>query len=70
MVGENVHARFRLSPWSCFLEITVGKTGFARYSCLSVRLSGNSGGTAESIFRPESFDSGRFYLERRYLYES
>lgn len=44
-------------------RIVVGKCGSARYSSLSVRLAGNSGGTAENVyFRPEECSSGRFFF--------
>lgn len=40
-------------PGACSLN-RVGECGPARYSSLSVRLAGNSGGTAENVyFRPE-----------------
>ena len=56
------------SPRSSFPERKVGKCGSARYSSLSVRLAGNSGGTAENVdFRPESLDLGRFFFERSSL---
>ena len=34
-------------PGAVFLNISVGETGSARYSCKSARFPGNSGGTAE-----------------------
>lgn len=50
------------SPRSGLSEIIVGKYGSARYSCLSVRETGKSGGTAETmyLFALSQFDSGRF----------
>ena len=45
-------------------RIVVGKCGSARYSSLSVRLAGNSGGTAEKVyFRPEVYPQGVSFLK-------
>ena len=50
-------------PGADFLKMIVGKYGDARYSDLSVRFSGKSGGTAD-FFALSRLTWGVFYLER------
>lgn len=45
----------------------VGWHGCARYSVLSARYFGNSGGTTDVFIRPEQFAQGVFYKKGVYL---